>query len=162
MYKVTKELHFCYGHRLMQYQGKCRVPHGHNAKVAIDLAAETLDPLGMVVDFTDVKQVLQGWIDRNLDHRMLLRRDDPLAKWLQEMGEPCFIVDHNPTAETIAQLIFEYAVAQGFPVVEVRLWESPDSYATYRPSYTGDIMMADRSLAAARGLPPTQEYCGSS
>ena len=37
MYKVTKELHFCYGHRLMQYQGKCRVPHGHNAKVAIDL-----------------------------------------------------------------------------------------------------------------------------
>ena len=65
---------------------------------------------------------------------MLLRRDDPLAKWLQETGEPCFIVEHNPTAETIAQLIFEYAVSQGFPVVEVRLWETPDSYATYRPS----------------------------
>ena len=132
MYKVTKELHFCYGHRLMQYQGKCRVPHGHNATVAIDLQADSLDPLGMVVDFTDITRVVQGWIDSNLDHRMLLRQDDPLAKWLQEAGEPCFIMDRNPTAEMLAQLIFEYAVAQGFPVVEVRLWETPDAYATYR------------------------------
>ena len=127
MYKVTKELHFCYGHRLMQYQGKCRVPHGHNAKVAIDLAAERLDPQGMVVDFTEIKGSLQGWIDCNLDHRMLLRRDDPLTKWLQETGEPCFIVEHNPTAETIAQLIFEYAISQGFPVVEVRLGPHTDA-----------------------------------
>lgn len=132
MYKVTKDLHFCYGHRLMQYQGKCRVPHGHNATVALDLQAESLDPLGMVVDFTDIKRAIQDWIDSNLDHRMLLRNDDPLAKWLQEVGEPCYVLDRNPTAETLAQLIFEYAVAQGFPVVEVRLWETPDAYATYR------------------------------
>ena len=132
MYKVTKELHFCYGHRLMHYQGKCCVPHGHNAKVAIDLMTEALDPLGMVIDFTDIKRVIQGWIDGTLDHRMVLRHDDPLAKWLQEMGEPCFIVDQNPTAETLARTIFEYAVSQGFSVAEVRFWETPDSYATYR------------------------------
>jgi 6-pyruvoyltetrahydropterin/6-carboxytetrahydropterin synthase len=132
MYIVTKELHFCYGHRLMQYQGKCRVPHGHNGKVAIDLASESLDQLGMVVDFTDVKRVIQRWIDDTLDHRMLLHRDDPLAKWLQEMGEPCFLMDQNPTAEAIAHTIFEYTAARGFPVVAVRLWETPDSYATYQ------------------------------
>ena len=132
MYKVTKELYFCYGHRLMHYQGKCCVPHGHNAKVAIDLMAEALDPLGMVIDFTDIKRSIQGWIDCTLDHRMVLRQDDPLAKWLQETGEPCFIVEQNPTAETLARLIFEYAVSQGFSVVEVRFWETPDSYATYR------------------------------
>jgi 6-pyruvoyltetrahydropterin/6-carboxytetrahydropterin synthase len=116
----------------MQYDGKCRVPHGHNGKVAIDLEAEALDPLGMVIDFTDIKRLVQGWIDANLDHRMLLRRDDPLAKWLQEMGEPCFLMDHNPTAEAIAALIFEQAVGAGLPVVEVCLWETPDSCATYR------------------------------
>jgi 6-pyruvoyltetrahydropterin/6-carboxytetrahydropterin synthase len=132
MYKVTKELYFCYGHRLMQHLGKCRFPHGHNAKVAIDLMAERLDPLGMVVDFTDIKRVVQGWLDSTLDHRMLLRNDDPLVKCLQELGEPCFIVEQNPTAETIAQLIFEFTASQGFPVVEVRLWETPDSFATYR------------------------------
>jgi 6-pyruvoyltetrahydropterin/6-carboxytetrahydropterin synthase len=93
--------------------------------------------LGMVVDFTDIKRAVQGWIDGNLDHRMLLRKDDPLAMWLQEAGEPCFIMDHNPTAETIAQLIFEYAAAQGFPIVEVRLWETPDAYATYRAQPEG-------------------------
>jgi 6-pyruvoyltetrahydropterin/6-carboxytetrahydropterin synthase len=132
MYKVTKEMHFCYGHRLMQYEGKCRVPHGHNAKVAIDLMAEALDPLGMVIDFTDIKRVIQGWIDSTMDHRMVLRQDDPLAKLLQEMGEPCLIVKQNPTAESLARMIFDYAVSQGFPVVEVRFWETPDSYATYR------------------------------
>lgn len=132
MYKVTKELHFCYGHRLMHYEGKCRVPHGHNGKVAIDLASDTLDALGMVLDFTEIKRVVQRWIDDTLDHRMLLRRDDPLAAWLQERGEPCFVMEQNPTAEAIAQLIFEYTAKQGFPVVEVRLWETPDSFATYR------------------------------
>ncbi len=134
MYKVTKELVFCYGHRLMQYEGKCRVPHGHNAKVAIDLASETLDPRGMVIDFTDIKRTIQGWIDNTLDHRMLLRKDDPLAKWLQEMGEPCFLMDQNPTAEAIAQLIFERAAVEGFAVTEVRVWETPDSFATYQRS----------------------------
>ena len=138
MYKVTKELAFCYGHRLMQYEGKCRVPHGHNAKVAIDLASETLDARGMVIDFTDIKRTIQGWIDSTLDHRMLLRKDDPLAKWLQEMGEPCFLMDQNPTAEAIAELIFERTAAAGFPVTEVRVWETPDSFATYRRSQ-GDV-----------------------
>jgi 6-pyruvoyltetrahydropterin/6-carboxytetrahydropterin synthase len=116
----------------MNYAGKCRVPHGHNAKVAIELASETLDARGMVVDFSDLKQTIQGWIDANLDHRMLLRHDDPLAKWLQEMGEPCFLMERNPTAEAIAELIFEQAAAAGFPVIEVRLWETTDAFASYR------------------------------
>ena len=28
MYKVTREIHFCYGHRLLNYDGKCRHLHG--------------------------------------------------------------------------------------------------------------------------------------
>ncbi|MBI3326298.1 MAG: 6-carboxytetrahydropterin synthase, partial [Nitrospinae bacterium] len=38
MYKITKELHFCYGHRLMDYQGQCAHPHGHNGKIEIRLS----------------------------------------------------------------------------------------------------------------------------
>jgi 6-pyruvoyltetrahydropterin/6-carboxytetrahydropterin synthase len=41
-------------------------------------------------------------------------------------------MDQNPTAEAIAHVIFEYTAAQGFPVVAVRLWETPASYATYQ------------------------------
>jgi 6-pyruvoyltetrahydropterin/6-carboxytetrahydropterin synthase len=40
-------------------------------------------------------------------------------------------MDANPTAENIARLIFQFALAQGFPVVEVSLWETETCYATY-------------------------------
>ena len=48
MFRVTREFEFCFGHRLKDYPGKCRHIHGHNAKVAVTLEAESLDRLGMV------------------------------------------------------------------------------------------------------------------
>jgi len=50
---------------------------------------------------------------------------------LQKLGEPLMLLSTNPTAETLAQLIYDYALAQGFPVVEVRLWETPKCCAVY-------------------------------
>ena len=132
MYRVTRDIHFCYGHRLMNYQGKCQHPHGHNGKAQIELESQTLDPRGMVVDFGDIKTAVQTWIDKNLDHRMLLRRDDPMVQFLKDTGEPFFLMDDNPTAEAIAKLIFDQAVQAGLPVAEVRLWETEQSFATYR------------------------------
>src|SRR5438132_10939959 len=133
MFQVTRELRFCYGHRLLEYDGKCRYLHGHNGRALITLAAASLDGLGMVVDFSQIKRVVGGWIDGHLDHRMLLRRDDPLLPFLQAQGEPVFLLDANPTAENIAKLIYAYTSAQCFPVVEVRLWETEDSCAVFRP-----------------------------
>lgn len=131
MYRVTRELHFCYGHRLLDYDGKCRHLHGHNGRAVITLEADKLDPLGMVVDFTRLKQTVGGWIDTALDHKMLLHKDDPALPFLREQGEPVFVMDANPTAENIARLIFEQTAQLGFPVVEVRLWETENCYATY-------------------------------
>jgi 6-pyruvoyltetrahydropterin/6-carboxytetrahydropterin synthase len=133
MFQVTRELRFCYGHRLLNYDGKCRHLHGHNGRALITLETARLDPLGMVVDFSTIKKVVGGWIDTQLDHRMILHKDDPLLPYLQAQGEPVFLVDVNPTAENIAKLIYDYAASQGFPVIEVRLWETEDSYAVYRP-----------------------------
>ena len=132
MFQVTRELHFCYGHRLLQYDGKCRHLHGHNGKAVITLEAESLDSLGMVVDFSAIKRVVSAWIDANLDHRMILHKDDPVLPTLKQQGEPVFLMDVNPTAENIAKLIFDYARSQGFRVVEVKLWETEASCAVYR------------------------------
>ena len=74
MYSVSARIGFCYGHRLLDYDGACRHPHGHNAEVEVEVTAETLDRRGMVVDFGDVKRVVKRWIDREIDHRMILRR----------------------------------------------------------------------------------------
>ena len=136
MFQVTKEIHFCYGHRLLNYDGKCRYFHGHNGKVEIQLDAGSLDARGMVRDFTEIKAILGVWIDRTLDHRMLLHRKDPLRKTLQKAGEPVFVMDTNPTAENIARLIYDTARVKKLPVSSVTLWETPNSFATYceRPS----------------------------
>jgi 6-pyruvoyltetrahydropterin/6-carboxytetrahydropterin synthase len=132
MYKVTKHIDFCYGHRLLNYDGQCRHLHGHNGRVEIDMESDKLDERGMVIDFSDIKVAIKGWIDANLDHRMLLRSDDPLLPHLKKTGETYFEMSDNPTAENIAKLIYHFARDQGLPVTEVRLWETPTSYATYR------------------------------
>jgi 6-pyruvoyltetrahydropterin/6-carboxytetrahydropterin synthase len=134
MFRVTREIHFCYGHRLLDYDGKCRHLHGHNGRAVLTLAAPRLDDRGMVMDFTRMKTVVGAWIDETLDHKMLLHRDDPVLPLLRQQGEPVHVLDVNPTAENIAKLIFDYAAGQGFPVVEVQLWETEHCFASYTGS----------------------------
>ena len=131
MYSVTKRIEFCYGHRLLDYDGICRHPHGHNGLVEVEVRSGELDKRNMVCDFSDIKRVVKGWIDRDLDHKMLLRRDDPLVKALQQLGEPVYICESNPTAEHIAKIIYQHAASEGLPVVRVKLWETPTSFAEY-------------------------------
>jgi 6-pyruvoyltetrahydropterin/6-carboxytetrahydropterin synthase len=131
MFRVTQEIEFCYGHRLLNYDGKCKHLHGHNGKAVIVLEASELDHRGMLVDFSDIKRHVSGWIDANLDHRMILNEADPIVPLLQEQGEPMFLVDANPTAENIAKLIFDFAKSHRLPVREVALWETFKSYASY-------------------------------
>jgi 6-pyruvoyltetrahydropterin/6-carboxytetrahydropterin synthase len=131
MYSVTKRLDFCYGHRLLDYDGICRHPHGHNAVVEIEIRTDALDRRNMVADFSDIKRVMKDWIDRELDHKMILRADDPLTTILQDLGEPIFVLDSNPTVERIARLIFDVAREQGLPVARITVWETPTSWATY-------------------------------
>jgi 6-pyruvoyltetrahydropterin/6-carboxytetrahydropterin synthase len=132
MYQVTKHIDFCYGHRLLNYDGKCRHLHGHNGRVEVRIQADQLDARGMVLDFADIKQTIKNWIDETLDHRMLLHKDDPILPVLKQRGEALYVMDENPTAENIAKLIFAHARSNGLPVVEVQLWETPTSSASYR------------------------------
>lgn len=133
LFQVRKEIDFCYGHRLLNYDGKCKYLHGHNGRAVIALASESLDTRGMVIDFSDIKRVVASWIDDNLDHRMILHRDDPAVDILKKMGEPLYLLDVNPTAENIAKLIYDFVADHGFPVTEVALWETPNSWATFGP-----------------------------
>lgn len=135
MYFLTQEMEFCYGHRLLNYDGKCKNLHGHNGKVEILLGGETLDHRGMLIDFTDVKRLLRTWIDDNLDHQTLLHESDPLLPLLQEHGQPIYVMDTNPTAENIARLIYEQAIELGLPVREVRLWETAKSSSIYKQGW---------------------------
>lgn len=130
-YTVTRKFNFVYGHRLLNYKGKCAHLHGHNGVAEITFSSSKLDDRGMVLDFVDLKSSIQAWLDKELDHKMLLKENDPFVILLKEHGEPVYVMKSNPTAENIAQLIFEKALSLGLPVTEVKLWETPTEVATY-------------------------------
>lgn len=131
-YQVTKTIEFSYGHRLLNHNGKCRYLHGHNGMLEIDVEADALDEMGMVIDFTAVNEVVKTWVDGNLDHRMLLCREDPMVPVMQDADEPVYVMDENPTAENIAALVYKAAHKSGLKVSEVRLWETSTSRAAYK------------------------------
>lgn len=133
MYRISRQLSFCYGHRLLQHAGKCSRLHGHNAVVVMTLEAESLDALGMVADFQVIRDRIGSWIDEHLDHRMILHRDDPAVVVLRDSHEDVCIVEFTPTAENLARFLHDRARESGLPVVEVEFWETPICKATYRP-----------------------------
>ncbi|HVA66612.1 MAG TPA: 6-carboxytetrahydropterin synthase [Elusimicrobiota bacterium] len=131
MYRVTRRIDFCYGHRLMDYAGKCKNLHGHNGRLEVVIEKPALDRLGMVVDFDEIKSKLRTWVEAELDHKTLLYSRDPLLKILRDAGELVVAMDANPTAENIAALVYAEAKRRGLAVRSVRLWEAPNSVAEY-------------------------------
>jgi 6-pyruvoyltetrahydropterin/6-carboxytetrahydropterin synthase len=85
----------------------------------------------MVADFSDIKRIVKGWIDRELDHKMILRQDDPLVAPLRQLGEPMYLLESNPTVERIAKLIYDKGRELGVDIQTVRVWETPTSFACY-------------------------------
>jgi len=127
---VVRILTFSYGHRIRGHKGGCAHLHGHNARVEVECRG-ALDRLGMVVDFAEIRRVLEAWVDANWDHRMILERGDPLAGLLAERGEPVHELDAPPTAENLARKLFEVAAAAGLPVRAIRFWETERSMASF-------------------------------
>lgn len=141
---VTRRIEFDAGHRVLGHQGKCKHLHGHRYVVDVTVSAADLDSLGMVVDFGKIKELLGGWIDQNWDHNLLLNSGDPLC-WCVDFHEaverkPYLFTDENPTAEVIARHLFGIAgeLLRSLPirVVEVKVSETPNCWATYRKEST--------------------------
>jgi 6-pyruvoyltetrahydropterin/6-carboxytetrahydropterin synthase len=133
MYRITKDVFFCYGHRLMAHPGKCRHLHGHSVKASITLFASELNDQGMVMDFSEVSAAAMDYIDGTLDHNFLLHRKDPIVPLLEQAGERFLLIDQHPTAEVLAEMIFNHLKDRGFPVEDVTLWETTSACASYRP-----------------------------
>jgi 6-pyruvoyltetrahydropterin/6-carboxytetrahydropterin synthase len=95
------------GHRVYQHESKCAHLHGHNYRVHFTCEAESLDNIGRVIDFSDMKSRLCMWLEDNWDHKTLIWKNDPWAKVLPEIDPTIVIVPFNPTAENIAQHLVE-------------------------------------------------------
>ena len=139
-YELTVDIPFCYGHRLLNYSGKCHRLHGHNGLIQISVKGEALDHRGMVVDFDEIERKIKLWIDENLDHKTLLSCDDPLLPLIRKEAEiqkdedPCFVLDRDPTAEVIAETVYKAAKAIFPQVIRVRFWETPSACVVFSPN----------------------------
>lgn len=132
MFTITKEVYFCYGHRLMNHPGKCRNLHGHSVKAAISIAQDKLNEQGMVCDFADIREAVEAYINQHLDHNFLLHKDDPLIPALKQNNERFWALDEHPTAEVLSKMIYQYLKGLGFNVSKVVLWETASAYACYQ------------------------------
>ncbi|MCA9184902.1 MAG: 6-carboxytetrahydropterin synthase [Planctomycetales bacterium] len=136
MFQVAREIHFCYGHRILSDPtGRCQHLHGHTARALVVLESPSLDDRGMVLDFSDIRQHVAGWVDQHFDHCMILQQNDPLVTELQAAGEPLFLTEAPPTARELARIIFQFAQECGFPVVHVEFWETDDVVDRYPQPY---------------------------
>ena len=99
---------FCYGHRVVNHESKCKNLHGHNGRVTYTIEAPRLDPLGRVLDFSVIKSILCNWLEDNWDHKFLAFVADPMAGALRELDPTgVVLVDFNPTAENLAASLLQ-------------------------------------------------------
>jgi 6-pyruvoyltetrahydropterin/6-carboxytetrahydropterin synthase len=129
------EVAFDAGHRLLDYDGKCASPHGHTFRAEVLVHGDTLDELGLLRDFGDIKRSVKGWIDEHWDHGFLLNsRDAALRAAFAAIPEAKVYVFEgaNPSAEAMAREIFRVAECRlGGSLQAVRIWESTTQYAEY-------------------------------
>jgi len=133
-YFVTREFKFCFGHRLPNYQGKCRQIHGHNGRLLVTVESDDLDSMGMASDFGVLKKGVDSWIDAEWDHTMILHRDDPVARALRDNDSAVFLLNKNPTTENLAKEVYRRAKDNGLNVAAVQLWETDSCSAGFVPA----------------------------
>lgn len=123
MFTVFKDFTFAAAHAIRGHTRGCQNLHGHNYRVRVHVASETLDELGMVVDFADLKTILNEVLGR-FDHAVI-------------NDFPPFDAERNTTAEELSRYTFEEVGARLEPHLTVRkveVWENDTACAIYEPS----------------------------
>jgi 6-pyruvoyltetrahydropterin/6-carboxytetrahydropterin synthase len=124
MFEVSVEETFSSGHALRGYKGKCENPHGHNYRVQVTLEGPQLDHIGLLVDFTHLKEAIRTVVKR-IDHQ-----------FLNDL-EPFTTV--NPSAENMAKYFYDELSGKlkdlpaGARIRDVVVWETDTSMAKYHP-----------------------------
>lgn len=135
MHLIRIEIIFDSGHRLLDYEGKCAFPHGHTYRAEVFLEASSLDALGLVFDFTELRSRVKEWIDNNWDHAFLANsRDTELISGLKPIskGKLYEFDGENPSCEVMSRELYRKVKELcGVAPAKVRLWESTSQYAEF-------------------------------
>ena len=138
MFGLKTEASFDSAHFLTDYYGKCENLHGHRWRVEVTLATDELQAEGtmrdMVLDFGVFKKAVRALADE-LDHTFLVEEGSLAPETiaaLEAEGFALTVLPFRTTAENLAKHIFDRLAADGFPVAEVEVDETPNNRAFYR------------------------------
>lgn len=129
---AVRKFTFCAGHRVFGHELKCANVHGHNYTLYVHASADSLDPLGRVIDFSELKARVEPWLQEHWDHTFLYYENDVEMKRLGSLApktKPWFSCPFNPTAENIASYLLSDILPSllketGITVVKIDLWET--------------------------------------
>ena len=139
--RVTKSFTFEMAHALWNYDGPCRNIHGHSYQLYVTVygqPSKDLDntKLGMVIDFSDLKKIVNQCVVDYFDHSVVLssRASQPDIERVEQMFEKFYVVEYQPTCEN---LVIEMAkkIQTRLPahvsLYSLRLVETATSYAEW-------------------------------
>lgn len=133
MLSITKIFHFEAAHAISNHPGRCRNIHGHSYALHISVRAEKLNALNMVMDFSDLKKLVQDKILSDYDHALILKLNSPLAIGIADTK--MLWMDQEPTAEYMV-LDFKKRLELSLPsevrLSRIRLYETRSNYAEWR------------------------------
>lgn len=137
--RVTKEFDFEMAHSLLNYDGLCRHIHGHSYRLLVTVKGEPVTDLnnpklGMVIDFSDLKKIVNREIVDVFDHSFVVNKRSNIQKSSHEMFDRLIEVDYQPTSENLvqdfAQRIAKY-LPHGVQLHNLRLYETSNSFAEW-------------------------------
>jgi 6-pyruvoyltetrahydropterin/6-carboxytetrahydropterin synthase len=139
--RVTKEFSFEMAHALWNYDGPCRNVHGHSYKLFVTISGVPADdPLntknGMVIDFTDLKNIVKKEIVNVFDHSVVVSGNYESRKLeiFKTMFSNTIVTDYQPTCEN---LVADFASRIGKYLPEkvrlhsLKLYETATSFAEW-------------------------------
>lgn len=139
--RVTKRFHFEMAHTLYEYDGLCRNIHGHSYNLEITLIGEPLNEPGhpkdgMVMDFSQIKELVKAKIVARFDHALMVNRLVPEKQMnlLKQTTERIIVVDFQPTSENIVThiaKILQQHLPSGVNLFSIRLYETVTSFAEW-------------------------------
>ena len=140
--RITKEFRFEGAHALPGYDGKCRNIHGHSYLMYVTVKGENLNGTnspkeGMVVDFKQLKAIVNENIVDVLDHALIMHAASPLSQELAQAYPNVIMVDFQPSTENLicwfAQVL-SGKLPQEVELFSIKLYETAGSFAEWYAS----------------------------
>lgn len=137
--RLSKEFSFEMAHALKNYDGKCRHIHGHSYKLVVTVIGEPIDDEqspknGMVIDFGDLKKIVNKHIVDQYDHALVLPENSELIAKLEDTDLRTIILGFQPTSEKMLEhfaKILQKELPKNLKLFSLKLHETATSFAEW-------------------------------